>query len=241
MTVARHELEQLRRRLLARAMSGGALTAALGALLLMSRAVAFCGNHLTAGFAGAILGLLAAIHIRRRMERDLLEAGWAVDVVHHALPPLAILAIVSPWAAAFGPAASVVFGARAVLLAQEALALGRVEALLSRRETPSLPRIRRLRLPDAAAIRPTPGVDVVAWNSEGTARCPVCSEELSREAVRCADCWTPHHQDCFRYNAGCGVYACGGTAVKTASSTHGCASERPAPLRRRAVPLERAS
>lgn len=41
-------------------------------------------------------------------------------------------------------------------------------------------------------------------------RCPVCACELAGAGTRCARCQTPHHADCWRFNRGCGLYACRG-------------------------------
>lgn len=39
--------------------------------------------------------------------------------------------------------------------------------------------------------------------------CPVCGQVLGRPISACASCHTPHHADCWEYNEGCAVYACG--------------------------------
>ncbi len=39
--------------------------------------------------------------------------------------------------------------------------------------------------------------------------CGVCGGVLSAPLVACPACDTPHHQDCWSYNGGCAVYACG--------------------------------
>ena len=43
-------------------------------------------------------------------------------------------------------------------------------------------------------------------------RCPYCLDDLTSEdqTVRCSDCRTPHHDDCFRENAGCVAFGCSG-------------------------------
>ncbi|MBI4868524.1 MAG: hypothetical protein HY816_16425 [Candidatus Wallbacteria bacterium] len=236
MTVSRPDLELFRRRLLARGASGVLLVALLFVLLLMSRAVAFGSGHIWAMAEGALLGGIAAAHCRRRIQRDLLETDWTFDAAWMGMPVAGILFVLSPWAGTLSPAATVILGARLVLLAQEAFALGRVEALLARPQSASLPRIRHLRLPPAEpAAAEVRGVDVLAWNSEGSSRCPVCAEELTQVPVRCADCWTPHHEDCFRYNSGCGVYACGGSELKASPipvAQTARAQRSPLPLRR---------
>jgi len=41
------------------------------------------------------------------------------------------------------------------------------------------------------------------------AACRVCGVALGRERVCCVACGTPHHPDCWDYNGGCAIYACG--------------------------------
>lgn len=38
--------------------------------------------------------------------------------------------------------------------------------------------------------------------------CGICGCELRGSLVRCDRCDTPHHHDCWQYNAGCAVFAC---------------------------------
>lgn len=38
--------------------------------------------------------------------------------------------------------------------------------------------------------------------------CPVCGEVVGPAPTTCKICDTPHHFDCWEYNAGCGVYGC---------------------------------
>ena len=38
--------------------------------------------------------------------------------------------------------------------------------------------------------------------------CPHCHATVSGESVTCPECGTPHHQDCWEYYGGCGVYGC---------------------------------
>ncbi len=42
------------------------------------------------------------------------------------------------------------------------------------------------------------------------AECPVCQARVLRGElyVTCPECGTPHHQDCWEYYGGCGVYGC---------------------------------
>lgn len=39
--------------------------------------------------------------------------------------------------------------------------------------------------------------------------CPVCGQVLGRPITACGTCHTPHHADCWSYNEGCAIYACG--------------------------------
>jgi hypothetical protein len=39
--------------------------------------------------------------------------------------------------------------------------------------------------------------------------CPVCGQVLGRPLTSCGTCHTPHHADCWSYNEGCAIYACG--------------------------------
>ena len=42
------------------------------------------------------------------------------------------------------------------------------------------------------------------------AECPVCQTRILQGEmfVTCPDCNTPHHEDCWEYNSGCGRYGC---------------------------------
>ena len=39
--------------------------------------------------------------------------------------------------------------------------------------------------------------------------CPYCGDAIDMPLVICVDCRTPHHEDCFRENGLCTIYACG--------------------------------
>ncbi len=40
--------------------------------------------------------------------------------------------------------------------------------------------------------------------------CPVCGTAAGEDALECAECLTPHHEDCWTYNGGmCAIYGCG--------------------------------
>ncbi|MBI4864242.1 MAG: hypothetical protein HY815_28895, partial [Candidatus Riflebacteria bacterium] len=45
-------------------------------------------------------------------------------------------------------------------------------------------------------------------------RCPVCATEVLDDGVACCGCETAHHMECFSWNHGCGLYACGGTTMR---------------------------
>lgn len=52
-------------------------------------------------------------------------------------------------------------------------------------------------------------------NSSGC--CGVCGEvTIEQEVVYCQSCQTPHHNDCWKYNGGCSIYAC---QCKTSTAT----------------------
>ncbi|HMP79191.1 MAG TPA: hypothetical protein PKD54_07045 [Pirellulaceae bacterium] len=49
--------------------------------------------------------------------------------------------------------------------------------------------------------------------------CPVCSQTASEPRVMCASCKTPHCRDCWDYNGGCAVFACGDKKCQAATLT----------------------
>lgn len=51
-------------------------------------------------------------------------------------------------------------------------------------------------------------VAVIAVAPEGAA-CLVCGQTIESGVVTCIRCETPHHCDCWDYNGGCALYACG--------------------------------
>ena len=54
------------------------------------------------------------------------------------------------------------------------------------------------------------GVEVEAMKTAEKGDCPVCATALEeRKQVKCRGCQTPHHADCWAYNDGCAVFACG--------------------------------
>lgn len=42
-------------------------------------------------------------------------------------------------------------------------------------------------------------------------KCPICSEEITQNAVVCSRCKTPHCLDCWQYNGQCATFACSET------------------------------
>lgn len=62
---------------------------------------------------------------------------------------------------------------------------------------------------DAAPYRAAaaPGCDRTR-GGDASARCPVCACAVEVAGPRCLRCRAPHHGDCWRYNGGCGIYAC---------------------------------
>jgi hypothetical protein len=65
----------------------------------------------------------------------------------------------------------------------------------------------------AAKLKPTSeGVEVmeVKVGVREEATCRVCGCKVTEPVMRCGTCGTMHHQDCWEYNGGCSVYACGG-------------------------------
>jgi len=53
------------------------------------------------------------------------------------------------------------------------------------------------------------GVQVGSMENAGPGECPVCGVEAAEGRVLCRACKTPHHGDCWEYNGGCAVFACG--------------------------------
>jgi hypothetical protein len=47
----------------------------------------------------------------------------------------------------------------------------------------------------------------------------VCSCPVETTGPRCLRCRAPHHGDCWRYNGGCGIYACQGALPQGAGLT----------------------
>jgi hypothetical protein len=50
----------------------------------------------------------------------------------------------------------------------------------------------------------------------GSGSCQVCGCGLERGVVRCRECGTPHHLDCWNYTGRCSTYACGSRIARPA-------------------------
>jgi hypothetical protein len=58
------------------------------------------------------------------------------------------------------------------------------------------------------------GVGDMTWDGalkEQGGKCPVCNAPLLDRLVYCADCRTPHHEDCWSYMGKCSMFGCRGT------------------------------
>jgi hypothetical protein len=42
----------------------------------------------------------------------------------------------------------------------------------------------------------------------GAARCPVCSHAVRGRTVVCRKCDIPTHEDCWKFQGGCGIFGC---------------------------------
>jgi hypothetical protein len=54
------------------------------------------------------------------------------------------------------------------------------------------------------------GAEIGMLQNEGRGGCPVCGTPVGDVRVICRECRTPHHGDCWTYNGGCAIFACGG-------------------------------
>ncbi len=59
-------------------------------------------------------------------------------------------------------------------------------------------------------IGETVGVHAEGVAETGEGVCLVCGAKIEGASVACAKCRTPHHADCWTYNDGCAIFACGG-------------------------------
>ncbi len=55
------------------------------------------------------------------------------------------------------------------------------------------------------------GVVLAAVEIRGGSECPVCGHSVEG-GTKCPSCRTPHHDDCWKYSAGCAIFACEGRA-----------------------------
>ncbi len=62
---------------------------------------------------------------------------------------------------------------------------------------------------------PNPDLKLEMKESKNFPVCQVCGEELREESliVKCGQCQTPHHRDCWDYNGKCAVFGCGNDAT----------------------------
>jgi hypothetical protein len=67
----------------------------------------------------------------------------------------------------------------------------------------------------AVAVCAVDGIRFVEETKAPGGMCQVCGSGLGAEVVRCANCDTPHHRECWTYVGKCATYACGGTTTKT--------------------------
>ncbi|MBI4867952.1 MAG: hypothetical protein HY816_13490 [Candidatus Wallbacteria bacterium] len=46
------------------------------------------------------------------------------------------------------------------------------------------------------------------------ALCQVCGESVEDDRIYCGQCHAPHHRDCWSFNGGCSIFACGGKSAR---------------------------
>lgn len=68
----------------------------------------------------------------------------------------------------------------------------------------------RLEAPLRRSHQPLPGTILVLGDE--SALCRVCGELVLSRAVRCRQCDTVHHEECWEFTEQCAIYGCGGTA-----------------------------
>ncbi len=209
MIASRADLLTLYRRLMVRSVSGGALAALLLVQVLLMGVPGVADGLLDTLLAGLLLGVGAVVDVRRRIEKDLLAGRVFSDLLQFGLPTYAVVANLAALAQPAGLFSVTVLVARSVLSLQDAALIHRVHRALETAPSGGLPRLRRTARP-AQPLPRSPDVMLLSVDSGGTPRCPVCGEDVVADEIRCADCQTPHHADCFRYNGACGMYACGG-------------------------------
>ena len=60
------------------------------------------------------------------------------------------------------------------------------------------------------AVKEQEGVEWLdAPKREGNAKCPICGAGLREGRVLCLKCKTVHHRECWEWNGGCSMFACG--------------------------------
>jgi hypothetical protein len=75
------------------------------------------------------------------------------------------------------------------------------------------------RLAEAVASQAGLGVSIVETaegdpEELGAPVCKVCGEAIEGEHVRCSECRTPHHGDCWEFVGGCSIYGCKGRQAR---------------------------
>lgn len=210
MIASRADLLTLYRRLAVRTVSGGALAALLLVQVLLMGAPGIAAGLLDALLAGLLLGVGGVAEVRRRIEQDILAGRIFSDLLQFGLPAAAFLGNLAALAEPAGWFSVTVLVARGVLSLQDAVLMHRVHRALELAPSGGVPLLRRTVRPAVPAVSRSPEVMLLSVDAGGTPRCPVCGEDVVSDEIRCADCQTPHHADCFRYNGACGMYACGG-------------------------------
>jgi hypothetical protein len=58
------------------------------------------------------------------------------------------------------------------------------------------------------SVRPEEGIRWMGQTEEPGGLCQVCGSAMTDRIVRCAQCATPHHEECWTYAGRCSTYAC---------------------------------
>ena len=77
---------------------------------------------------------------------------------------------------------------------------------------PELPAPRALPTPAprAAPALPVPREPrrITLKTRPNAARCPVCANEVKGQVLMCPRCQSVSHEDCWKYQGGCAIFAC---------------------------------
>lgn len=67
-----------------------------------------------------------------------------------------------------------------------------------------------MRLHDHILLGKEQGIEFVASPQTPLehVKCAICGEAIGADYVACRQCNAPHHQECWKYNGACGMYAC---------------------------------